>query len=376
MSSRTDVVIIGAGILGLAHAVAAVKRGLSVVILERHERAVGASIRNFGMIWPVGQEAGPNRDRALRSRNLWLELAGEAGFWCDPCGSLHVAHHEDEWAVLNEFHNSDGAALSLELTSPEEARQHCPALRPEGLKGGLFSPHELAVDPREAVAMIPTWLQKTANVQIHWSEPVVRIERNTVMTSRGAQYEAELIFVCTGADFESLYPEAVASVPLTRCKLQMMRTQPQPQGWSWGPHIAGGLTLRHYACFAKCPSLQAVRERVTRENPEYDRFGIHVMASCNGQGELVVGDSHEYDDARSPFDSDRIHALIWEYFTQLLNVPLPDPADRWNGVYLKRTDGETSLVVDPEPGVRIVNAVGGAGMTLSMGLAEEQFSGA
>ncbi len=35
--------------------------------------------------------------------------------------------------------------------------------------------------------------------------------------------KGDVIFICSGADFETLYPEAFAGYPLTKCKLQMMR---------------------------------------------------------------------------------------------------------------------------------------------------------
>ena len=44
--------------------------------------------------------------------------------------------------------------------------------------------------------------------------------------------------------------------------------------------------------------------------------------------------------------------------------------ERWNGIYPKLS-GEINLVIKPEPNVTIVNGLGGAGMTLSFGLAEE-----
>ncbi len=52
-----DDAIVGAGILGLAHAYHLSRLGRRVIVLERDVRAVGASVRNFGMLWPVGQPA-------------------------------------------------------------------------------------------------------------------------------------------------------------------------------------------------------------------------------------------------------------------------------------------------------------------------------
>ena len=83
MIRRADIAIIGAGIAGLAHAYAAAKRGYRVVLFERNLRAVGASIRNFGLVWPIGV---PETlvDRALHGRSVWLDLARQAGFGCNP----------------------------------------------------------------------------------------------------------------------------------------------------------------------------------------------------------------------------------------------------------------------------------------------------
>ena len=49
--NNADIAIIGAGIVGLAHALTAAKRGYRVVLIERAPRAHGASVRSFGLIW-------------------------------------------------------------------------------------------------------------------------------------------------------------------------------------------------------------------------------------------------------------------------------------------------------------------------------------
>ena len=101
--------------------------------------------------------------------------------------------------------------------------------------------------------------------------------------------------VCTGADYRDLAPDSFANAGMVLCKLQMMRSQPFEQ-FRAGTMLAAGLTLRHYRAFADCPSLARLIERLDRELPDYKRFGIHVLVSQNGRGELAIGDSHEYGD--------------------------------------------------------------------------------
>ena len=96
-------IVIGAGIVGLATARALSLKGYAVTVIERTDKAVGASIRNFGMLWPIGQAAGKLYQRALRSKEIWKEVADSTGLPHLENGSLHTAYHADEWQVLQEL---------------------------------------------------------------------------------------------------------------------------------------------------------------------------------------------------------------------------------------------------------------------------------
>jgi len=365
------VAVIGGGIVGLAQAWAAAKRGHQVLLFERNAYAQSASIRNFGMVWPIGQPNGPDHRTALRSRELWLELLGETGYWHDPCGSLHLAYQQDELDVLEEFSRL-GPPLGYEcrMLSSDEVVARSPAARKDGLCGGLWSSTELCIDPREVIARMPMWLVDKYRVQLFYGKAIEHVSLPWVMASDGSRWQVDRAIVATGADFQTLFPQVFSKAGFRRCKLQMLRTVPQPTGWRIGPMIASGLTLRHYASFRICHSLAALKNRIAATMPELDEYGIHVMASQNGNGEVVLGDSHEYDADISPFDKSIIDELMLEQLRIRIDLPNWTIAQRWHGIYAQ-VPGTVQFVQEAEPDVFVVIASGGCGMTMSFGLAEQ-----
>lgn len=362
-------IVIGAGIVGLAIARSLAVRNWRVTVIEKQERALGASVRNFGMIWPIGQPDGELYERALLSRRIWKEICNDAGIWYDKVGSLHLAFAADEWNVLQELANVYSHRNYM-LLGADETCAASPATRRQGLLGSLFSPQEMIVDPRQAIARIPFFLTERYGVKFIWGKAVTDISLPAVY-SGSEQWEADEVFVCSGADFETLFPEVFRQLPITRCKLQMMRTHTQPGQWRMGPALCAGLSLLHYKSFQAASSLSHLKQRIEQEMPEYLKWGIHVMASQNQEGALTLGDSHEYGWSHDPFDRHYINQLILNYLDSFMQVPDRRIAQSWHGVYPKLTNGATELVVQPERGINIVNALGGAGMTLSFGLAEQ-----
>lgn len=368
---KADIAVVGAGIMGLAITYAAARKNLKVVLFDKEPKALGASIRNFGLIWPIGQSSGINFERALISRKKWLKLAKKADFWINENGSLHLAYHQDELGVLEEFNDkANHNGYYCKLLSKEEVLQKSQVVKDEGLLGGLWSSTELTVDPREAIRKIPDWLSANYNVKLRFSTSITDFSLPKIYAGEEI-WKVDKLFICNGVDFESLYPDLFLEKGLMKVKLQMMKTVPQP-AWNLGPSLCGGLSLRHYESFQHCHSLKSLQDRIERDMPEMNEYGIHVLLAQNNREELIIGDSHEYSHTKDPFNKEKINQLILNYLQSFANIPNPEISYRWNGYYAYRNE-KKFFIHSPENNVLIINGLGGSGMTQAFALAEEIF---
>lgn len=369
MSKQQTAIVIGAGIVGIAMARSLACRGVKVTVFERNEQAVGASIRNFGMLWPVGQPDGYLYDRAMKSRSAWKQILNDAHLWYDEVGSLHAAYNALERDVLLDVATAY-AHRGYKYLSGAETVKKSNAVNPGGLEGSLWSPNEMIIESRAAVLALPAYLTEKYGVKFFFNTAISRVEYPYVFSGK-ENWQADQVYVCSGADFETLYPEVFAENHFTKCKLQMMRIIAQPEAWRIGPALCGGLSLVHYKGFQVSPSLDLLKKHFEDTMPAYLEYGIHVMVSQNGNGELTIGDTHEYGLHLDPFDRAELNDMIIAYLRKFARFKNWAITQSWNGTYPKRTNGEVDFVHQPEQGVTIVNGLGGAGMTLSFGLAEE-----
>jgi glycine oxidase len=158
-TATPDVVVVGAGVIGLSIAWRARARGLSVTVLERDRAGSGASCVAAGMLAPVAEaEFGGAGERllalGLRSAEMWPayaeQLAGAAG---EDVGllakdTLVVARDDDEARELERqlaFRRALG--LRAERLLPTAAREREPALAP-AVRLALEAPDDHCVDPR------------------------------------------------------------------------------------------------------------------------------------------------------------------------------------------------------------------------------------
>ncbi|HUN27915.1 MAG TPA: TIGR03364 family FAD-dependent oxidoreductase [Steroidobacteraceae bacterium] len=366
MAERFDLAVVGAGIVGLACALAAARRGLRVIVVDRDAQANGASVRNFGFITVTGQERASMWTRARRTREVWCEVAAAAGIPLVQRGLWMVVRRPESVAVLREFLATEMAA-GCRLLSPTEVRSRCPRLGDGPFSAVLESTIEVRVESREAIPRVAAWLAEAHGVTFLRNTTVHRIDAPAVHTSRGLVH-AERVAVCPGDDFSGLYPERLGAHQLTRCKLQMLRLA--SPGFKLPAALMSDLGLMRYLGYAQLPAAGALVARLGAEQPQHVKHGVHLIVVQSSDGSLVVGDSHHYAATPDPFAHDKVDRLILEEFRAALGLDPPAVVERWVGTYASAADRQV-LIDAPEPAVRVAIVTCGAGASTGFAIGEE-----
>ncbi|PZQ00545.1 MAG: TIGR03364 family FAD-dependent oxidoreductase [Variovorax paradoxus] len=369
-STHFDLVVVGAGIVGLAHAYTAAKRGLKVCVVERDAACVGASIRNFGFITVTGQGAGDTWRRARRAREVWGEVAPQAGIQAVHHGLYLTAFRPAAHTVLEAFLRTPMGA-GCELLDTGEAARRAPALQLQGAQSVLYSPHEMRVESRTAIGLLARWLAEAHGVVFRFGEAVLEVATPRVRTSR-ALLHAERVAVCTNTELHGLFAERLAPHALRLCQLQMLRVRPEP-GFRLPGAVMADLSLVRYHGYSRLPEAAPLLEQMQREEGESLAHGIHLIVVQSADGSLVVGDSHHYGAAPEPFADQRVDALILRHLRETLRLRSCEVTARWVGTY--PSSAETDCLIDrPDDATRVVLVTSGTGASTAFGIAEDVFA--
>lgn len=370
MNRSFDVVVVGAGIVGLAHALVAARQGLRVAVVERDRRCLGASIRNFGFVTVTGQRAGATWRRAMRSREVWAGVCESAGIPVLHQGLWLLARRPAAAAVLEAFQRTP-MGEQCRLHAADEAGARAPVLRTDGATAALHSPHELRVESRTAIPRLAAWLHEAMGVAFVFGEAVQAVEPPKVVTS-ARTLQAGRVVLCPGTDLTGIARPWLAPHPLGLTRLQMLRVRPEP-GFRLPAAVMGDLSLVRYAGYAALPEAEALRHELQQEVPASLAAGIHLIAVQSADGTLVVGDSHHDDAAPEPFAQEAVDRLILAHLRETVELEQCEVVERWTGVY-PVGHADDCLVEAPDPALRVVLVTSGTGASTAFGIAEEVFS--
>ncbi len=150
MKSHYRVVVIGGGIVGASVLYHLARKGWSdVALIERAELTAGSTWHAAAGFHAINDDPHIAALQAYTIR-LYQEIEAESGqsVGMHMPGGYSLATTPERWEWLqSEFAIYQTLGIEARLATPEEIVTECPIVAPDGLLGGLFDPHEGAVDP-------------------------------------------------------------------------------------------------------------------------------------------------------------------------------------------------------------------------------------
>lgn len=251
----SEIVILGAGIIGAAIARELLRRRVPVTLLEKAVPGAESSSAAAGMLAPQLEAHGPDDPATvlgLYSRNLYraftTELEADSG--------VPVGHHQDGGLYLarTEAELEAKAArlgwqrdlgLRFERLDPKALHERAPGLRPE-TPGGLYFPDEGQVDPRALMRALAV-ANQNAGAKLRTGQVVKElvIQGGKVVGIELAGHGrliADRVIVAAGA-----WSGQVLGVPahgIEPVRGQMLCIQDEPGAWPFVMTSAGYLVPR------------------------------------------------------------------------------------------------------------------------------------
>lgn len=378
MKTHFDLIVVGGGIMGTFHAYHAARRNKSVLLLEKDNFPVGATVRNFGQVVPSGL-AGRWFNYGRRSLELYGELQAKTDLTFRKNGSVYIASDADEWQLANELYDYyQKVNYPCELLSRETCLEKYPYLQKSYPVGALFFPNEFTVDSPLLMQRFLGYCVEQEGVTYLNNANVMECQtingKVQVKLTNRQQFEAEKVLICNGHEFRMLYPDLFAQSGLVVSKLQMLQTVQFPE-LSMKGNVLTGLTIRRYESFQQLPSYTNLTTPAHYE--ELKKWGIHILFKQAVDGSIVMGDSHEYAGAQHVDDlgyhiNDYINQLMIDEAKRIVDLPVERIQSSWAGFYSQTTDEIYEYDIDEN--IRIITGIGGKGMTSSGGYSEETIS--
>jgi FAD dependent oxidoreductase TIGR03364 len=290
-----------------------------------------------------------------------------------------LASNQEEQQLIEElFSINQSNGYASELLSKEACLAKYPGLRRDYVVGGLFFPEEVTVEPKTMIHRLLEFLIHEKGLAYFPSHQVVSCSNTGngvwLETAAGNKFKGEKVIICNGRDFKTLYPEIFTESDLEVTKLQMMLTKPQSKSYILPGSILTGLSIRRYEAFHECPSFAEIKSREPKDSLE-KKWGVHILFKQATDGSVILGDSHEYADAKDSDDlgydlNMGIDQFMIDEAKKIIDLPTYEIAHRWFGVYSQcKTKDIFQETIDEH--IHVVTGIGGKGMTGSAGFSKE-----
>lgn len=234
MTASSEVVVVGAGIVGCATAWELARRGVRVTLLDRGAVSGATTGLGEGNVLVSDKDAGPELELAVLGRALYDELEQVVGGVgrIRRKGALVVHPDAETWALEPaRAERLRAAGVDCDLVDGDRVRELEPNLT-GALHGALRVPGDLQCDPR-AIARALAREAEALGATVRTGAEVARARGDGVELAGGERIAADAVVLAAGPWTRPLAEDAGAPLPLEPRKGQLTRLRlPQPdEGW-------------------------------------------------------------------------------------------------------------------------------------------------
>ncbi len=374
---KYDLIVIGGGILGTFHAYHALQAGKKVLLLEKDNYPVGATVRNFGQIVTSGM-TGKWFEYGVTALEIYQSIQQQTDISVRTNGTIYIASDKDEQTLIHELKvHYDTVGYEAMILSATEIAKRYPSVRSSYAKEAIFFAGEISVEPNLMIHKLQAFMQeKFPSFTLLYNTPVIMCNPEkdgaSVLSTSGNRYLTGAFVICNGYEFKLLYPDIFRNSGQVVSKLQMMRTIPIPEVALPG-NILTGLTIRRYESFeAYCPSFNKIS--TPEHYQELKKWGIHILFKQAPDGSIIIGDSHEYADLNHFDDlgfkiNSYINELMLKEAERIVSFDVRKIETCWTGFYPQHNE-KNIFEYDVEEHIHIRTGIGGKGMTAGAGYAK------
>jgi D-hydroxyproline dehydrogenase subunit beta len=342
--SAYDVVIVGAGIVGAACALAFAERGMRLMVVDREIVGGGATAAGMGHI-VVMDDSDAQFALTRYSQRLWQKLRPQLpdDVEYEQCGTIWVAADEEEMAeVRRKLHYYRDCGVAAEVLDARQLKELEPNLR-EGLAGGLLVPEDGVLYPPCAARFLIEQAQKQG-AKIRLGAPVVRVSAGKVRFADGVEIAGQIIVNASGSGS----PQLTAGIEVRKRKGHLLITDRYP-GF-----------VRHQ--LVELGYLKSAHSQTS------DSVAFNVQPRRTGQ--VLIGSSRQYGAEHKEVDPEILSRMLQRAQEYMPALGAMSAIRVWTG--FRAATPDKLPLIGPWPGDRtIFLATGheGLGITTSLGTA-------
>ena len=313
--NKTDVIIIGSGVIGGSLAWHLARKGKKVLVLEKKDTASGAAGATDGVVGHHTKKPGKQMDLAVQSIQMFDTLEEELG---EPiayglrAGGMQPVEDKTQWDILSAIVEEQvKSGVDIRMISAEEARKIEPQLS-EDIYGALYSPTGGKINPLK-LTMAFTHAAKRLGAEYKYQTEVTGfiIENGVCLgvRTKDEEFYADAVVNCCGAWAGEVAALAGLDLPIKPRKGQLAVTEP----------IAPFMTA----------TLQCARYNVIKFRPETIKdenvlkLGQSLSIEQQEEGGLIIGGTREFADFEGENTFVAIDAMMKRaarFFPALRNV--------------------------------------------------------